>query len=182
MEIEKKLEGIEKTAQDNSLNFKEWNLDFLCDYIVNTHHKTVMRLIPQLLAYTKKISEVHGRHHPELLDVEKLFSELAVELLQHLKNEEEVLFPAVKNSIKFKSEESRSIIMSEISRMKDEHVFAGGTMDKINSITGNYMVPPDSCNTYMITFQLLKEFEDDLHVHVHLENNILYPGSLNLNN
>ncbi len=64
--------------------------------------------------------------------------------------------------------------------MKVEHEFAGGAIDKINILSNNYMVPPDGCNTYQVTFKLLEQFEDDLHIHVHLENNILYPKSLNI--
>ncbi len=66
----------------------------------------------------------------------------------------------------------------EITRLSGEHEFAGGAMDKINVITSNYLVPADGCNSYHVTFKLLREFEDDLHIHVHLENNILFPKAL----
>lgn len=179
-EIEKKLIDLENTAVDNLHNFNEWNLDFLCDYIVNTHHKTVLKLLPQLTAYTQKISDVHGSHHPELIEIAKLFSAINTELLQHLRKEEEVLFPAIKEILKTNSSKSKEIIISEIARMKGEHEFAGGVIDKINGLSQNYTVPSDGCNTYQVTFNLLEQFEDDLHIHVHLENNILYPKSLNL--
>jgi regulator of cell morphogenesis and NO signaling len=116
--------------------------------------------------------------HPELTEVADLFSQINRELLQHLKNEEEVLFPAIKEAEKSGSENAKAIIGSEIARLSGEHEFAGGAMDKINVITGNYRVPPDGCNTYNVAFQLLSQFEDDLHVHVHLENNILFPKAL----
>jgi regulator of cell morphogenesis and NO signaling len=64
--------------------------------------------------------------------------------------------------------------------MKGEHEFVGSTMDNIREITNNYLVPEDGCNSYRVAFKLLKQFEDDLHIHVHLENNILYPKALNL--
>jgi regulator of cell morphogenesis and NO signaling len=64
--------------------------------------------------------------------------------------------------------------------MSNEHEFAGGAMDKINEITGGYRVPEDGCNSYRVAFKMLKQFEDDLHIHVHLENNILYPKALKL--
>lgn len=179
-EIEKKLIDLENTAVDNLHNFNEWNLDFLCDYIVNTHHKTILKLLPQLTAYTQKISDVHGSHHPELIEIAKLFSAINTELLQHLRKEEEVLFPAIKEILKTNSSKSKEIIISEIARMKGEHEFAGGVIDKINGLSQNYTVPSDGCNTYQVTFNLLEQFEDDLHIHVHLENNILYPKSLNL--
>jgi len=178
--LEKQLKNLENSSVDNSHNFNEWELDFLCDYIVNTHHKTVLRLLPQLNAYTQKIAEVHGSHHPELIEIAEIFAELSQELLQHLKKEEDVLFPAIKDFMKTKSTKSKEVIISEITRMQGEHEFAGGAMDKINVISNNYALPEGACNTYQVTFNLLEEFEDDLHVHVHLENNIVYPKSLKL--
>lgn len=178
--IEMQLVGLEATTPDSTHNFKEWNLDFLIDYIVNTHHKTVLKLLPQLTFYTQKIADVHGANHSELIEIATLFSEINVELLQHLKAEEEILFPAIKDVLSANDSNAKEIIVSEIRRMNKEHEFAGGAMDKINVLSKNYSVPDDGCNTYQVTFKLLEQFEDDLHVHVHLENNILYPKALNL--
>ncbi|HPR86081.1 MAG TPA: iron-sulfur cluster repair di-iron protein [Prolixibacteraceae bacterium] len=164
----------------NAQNFKDWPLDFLCDYIVNFHHKYVFKTLPELVFYTRKIADVHGDNHPELQEVANLFGQINSELLQHLRNEEEILFPAIKQLLKHGNDEARNIVKSEITRMNGEHEFAGGAMDKINEITGGYQVPADGCNTYMVSFKLLKQFEDDLHIHVHLENNILFPKTLNL--
>ncbi len=179
-ELESSLENVENNGSDSAHNYKDWNADFLCDYIVNTHHKTVLRLLPQITAYTQKIAEVHGANHPELLEIEHLFSQINTELLQHLENEEEVLFPAIKEQLKAKNEIAKATIVSEISRMKGEHEFAGGAMDRINVLSKSYKVPDDGCNTYKVAYKLLEEFEDDLHIHVHLENNILYPKALAL--
>lgn len=178
--IESELLKLESTPQILANDFNEWELGFLCDYIVNAHHKFVLKSLPQLVAYTDKIASVHGERHPELAEVASLFSQINTELLQHLKNEEEVLFPAIKSVIANKSSEAKLLIRSEISRMSGEHEFAGEAMDKINEITHGYKLPDDSCNTYQVTFKLLQQFEDDLHIHVHLENNILYPKALNL--
>ncbi len=162
------------------MDFKSWNPDFLCDYIVNTHHKFVIKTLPELVVYTDKIARVHGANHPELLQVAQLFAEINRELLQHLKNEEEVLFPAIKEALTSPSASVRATIKSEITRMDAEHEFAGGSMDTINKITNHYTLPADACNTYSVAFKLLEQFEDDLHTHVHLENNILYPKALQL--
>jgi regulator of cell morphogenesis and NO signaling len=172
------LQSLAETPANPSQNFNEWDLGFLADYIVNTHHKYVLKTLPELVFYTQKIANVHGLHHPELIEVADLFGKINIELLQHLKNEEEVLFPAIKEALKDNSPNVKKIIQSEIKRMSGEHEFAGGAMDKINEITKGYLVPADGCNTYSISFKLLQQFEDDLHVHVHLENNILYPKSL----
>lgn len=178
--IEKKIKDLAFIPASHSQNFKEWSLDFLADYIVNTHHKYVIKTLPELVFYTHKISAVHGLNHNELQEVADLFGKINNELLQHLKHEEDVLFPAIKVVLKNNSQEARETIQSEISRMTGEHEFVGGAMDKINEITNGYKVPADGCSTYNVTFKLLQQFEDDLHVHVHLENNILFPKALKL--
>ena len=157
-------------------NYKEWEPGFLSDYIVQTHHRYIRDHMPELLFYTRKIADAHGDNHPELQEVARLFAEVAAELTQHLGREEEVLFPAAKRYLQSGSPADRETVQSEIRRMLGEHDFAGGTMDHINEITGGYQVPADGCNTYRVAFTLLKAFEDDLHVHVHLENNILFPA------
>jgi regulator of cell morphogenesis and NO signaling len=174
------LKELENVPVSQNQNFNDWDLSFLIDYIVNTHHRYVLKSLPELVFYTRKIASVHGSHHPELVEVAELFGKINDELLQHLKKEEEVLFPTVKEVIKNNSFEAKSVIKSEITRMSGEHEFAGGAMDKINEITSDYLIPEDGCNTYGVTFKLLRQFEDDLHVHVHLENNILYPKALAL--
>jgi regulator of cell morphogenesis and NO signaling len=175
-----KLDTLAQTPLSGAMNFKEWDLGFLSDYIVNTHHKFVLKDLPELVFYTQKIADVHGARHPELIEVADLFTKINDELLQHLKNEEDVLFPAIKAAGTNPSPEVKLTIISEITRMQGEHEFAGGAMDKINVLTHNYLVPADACNTYRVSLQLLEQFEDDLHVHVHLENNILYPKALKL--
>ena len=179
-EIESELEKLENSEPGSSHKFNEWKLDFLCDYIVNTHHQTVMNLLPELTFYTQKIAEVHGDNHPELPEIANLFAQVDTELRQHLRNEEEVLFPAIREVLKTNSAESKATIISEITRMTGEHEFAGGAMDKINELSHSYAVPDDGCNTYRVAYKLLEQFEDDLHIHVHLENNILYPKAMKL--
>jgi len=163
---------------DPSMDYNSWDPAFLCDYIKNTHHQYVWKTLPELLFYTKKIASVHGANHPELYEVADLFETINGELRQHLKQEEEVLFPAVKEAFSTGTPSKKGIITSEIERMSAEHELAGEAMDKINSITGNYSVPADGCNTYFVTYRMLSQFEEDLHRHVHLENNILYPKAL----
>lgn len=176
----KQLKELKNIPVSQTQSFNDWELSFLADYIVNIHHKYVIKSLPELVFYTQKIASVHGLHHPELIEIADLFGKINAELLQHLKKEEEVLFPAIKVILNSNSSEAKATIISEISRMSGEHEFAGGAMDKINEITSNYLVPDDGCNTYNLTFKLLQQFEDDLHIHVHLENNILYPKALAL--
>ena len=179
-QLEKEIIEATQSTANEFMNFKSWEPGFLSDYIVNTHHKFVLKNLPELLFYTQKIADVHGENHPELVEIAGLFKQINNELVQHLKNEEEVLFPAIKEAVQSNSETAKATIKSEIERMFGEHEFAGGAMDHINAITNGYQVPADGCNTYQVAFHLLEKFEDDLHVHVHLENNILYPKALSL--
>ncbi len=178
--IAQKLEAVQVDSASPSQNFKDWDLGFLADYIVNNHHKYVIKTLPELVFYTEKIAKVHGERHPELIDVADLFGKINAELVQHLQKEEEILFPAIKKVLKSNSASAKATVASEIGRMSSEHEFAGGAMDKINELTNGYVVPDDACNTYTVSLKLLQQFEDDLHIHIHLENNILYPKSLAL--
>lgn len=178
--VEHELKELATIPLNSGQDYRTWKLDFLCDYLVNTHHQYVLKTLPDLLSYTQKIASVHGTRHPELIEVASLFARINKELLQHLKNEEEVLFPAIKSLLAHNDRISKDVIVSEITRMTGEHEFAGGAMDTINTLTHHYMLPQDSCATYQVTFKLLEQFEDDLHIHVHLENNILYPNALKL--
>lgn len=179
-ELENEILKIAEEPLNEFMNFKNWDPVFLSEYIVNTHHKFVLKNLPELVFYTGKIADVHGDHHSELIEVSNLFKKINEELLQHLQHEEEVLFPALKEAIKTNSSEAKKTIVSEITRMLGEHDFAGGAMDEINKITKGYKIPEDACNTYRVAFKLLGQFEDDLHTHVHLENNILFPKALEL--
>lgn len=177
-DLKRKLMNIESFPNTATHNFREWDLSFLSDYIVNAHHKYVRKSLPEIMFYAQKIAKVHGSNHPELNQIADLFSQVNHELVQHMEKEETFLFPAIKEVETSGSEDARAIIADEIVRLADEHEFAGGAMDKINEISNGYTVPEDGCNSYRMAFSLLKEFEDDLHIHVHLENNILFPKAL----
>jgi regulator of cell morphogenesis and NO signaling len=176
--LEMDLKKASVNTVDPSMDYNSWDPSFLCDYIKNTHHQYVWKTLPELLFYTEKIASVHGANHPELYQVADLFEAINNELREHLKKEEEILFPAIKEAYSTGTTSKKGIITSEIERMSAEHELAGEAMDKINTITGNYSVPDDACNTYHVTYRMLSQFEDDLHKHVHLENNILYPKAL----
>lgn len=161
-------------------DFNNWDLDFLCDYIRNTHHKFVRENLSDLKFYTQKIAAVHGSNHHELNEIAGLFARIYDELTMHMEKEEKILFPAISIALNQPSNKISSTITGEISRMFDEHEFAGGAMDEINRLSNGYIIPDDGCKTYEVTYKLLSEFEDNLHIHVHLENNILFPKALKL--
>jgi len=179
-DLETKLNNLDQVVTNNQPNFKDWNLDFLCDYVVNEYHNKVYKVLPQLSTYLNKIAEVHGANHPELKKIAELFTLINTELPIHQHQEENVFFPAIKELVQTNSSEAKRILNSQIALMMDEHELIGGTMDKISMLTHHYLVPDDGCNTYRVAYKMLEEFEDDLHTHVHLENHILFPKALKL--
>lgn len=183
--LREELLNIEE-EEDKTLNFKEFPLDSLIDYIVKVHHKYVMSNIPLLLQYTEKVAKVHGRNNNELIKVSELFREVATELSDHMKKEEQVLFPFIKKMLRFEKEGRKmhfphfTTVANPIVVMEDEHEQAGNILKEIAKLTNNYRPPAHACNTYRALFDKLEEFQEDLHQHIHLENNILHPEAIKL--
>lgn len=179
------LESIDSKVMP-SQNFNAWELDFLIDYIINTHHAYVLEAIKLLDAYSAKVSKVHGEHHPPLLEIERLYQLARTELLQHLQKEEQILFPYIKRLVKAKRENGQFVnahfgtLQNPIKMMLAEHDDVGDILKEIASLTLNYTPPEWACNTFKALYAKLDEFEQDLHLHVHLENNILFPKSIAL--
>ncbi len=138
--------------------------------------------IPVLTAYLTKIAEVHGENHPELPEVKTLFDGAAAALLAHLEEEEQVLFPLVRELAKSNkqaaSSEQKEILTKKLSQLMEEHENEGTRFKTIAQLTSNYSIPEDACNTYMVALSKLEAFEKDLHQHIHLENNILFPKTI----
>jgi regulator of cell morphogenesis and NO signaling len=184
--IEQELQNSDKTSfTARPLPYNDWNLDFLADYIVNTHHSYVKKTIPDIRSYAEKVAKVHGAQHPELLEINKLAQEVCDEMSEHMVKEETVLFPYVKHIAKTEGKgyvkfDSLENVQVPIDIAVTEHELVGGNMDKIRQLSNNYQVPEDGCASYSYLFKTLDEFENDLHIHVHLENNILFPKALKL--
>ncbi|MGI8892998.1 MAG: iron-sulfur cluster repair di-iron protein [Bacteroidia bacterium] len=163
-------------------NYAAWPLDLLADYIEKKHHRYVREQIPVLQKFLNKLSKVHGANHPELLTINTLFEGAATELTNHMIKEELILFPYVRQ-LADNQESKRDLpefksLASPISVMIEEHETEGARFRRIAELTDNYTPPADACNTYKAAYVLLQEFEKDLHLHIHLENNILFPKSL----
>jgi regulator of cell morphogenesis and NO signaling len=175
------LSGVQQEAPARGENYAAWPLSFLADYIVNTHHVYLRENDEQLAAYCRKIVDVHGARHHELGRIATIFGKIAAGMVGHLQEEEEVFFPAVKRAEaavaagRTPDDSDRETIRVSLIRLHREHEEVGEAIHLIRQLSGDYTIPEDACNTYMLTWQRLKEFEDDLHKHVHLENNILFP-------
>ncbi len=181
------LENVLQVVQSEnqgSIDFNSWPLDLLVDYIEKTHHRYVEEKTNILLPFLDKLCKVHGANHPELFRINELFIECAGELAQHMKKEELILFPFVKKMIKAKESEAVlsqppfGTVSNPIAMMMNEHDNEGERFRTIAELTNNYTPPADACTTYKVTFAMLKEFEEDLHKHIHLENNILFPKAV----
>lgn len=180
-EIGKALTEAGQMPAGRSANYQEWSLDFLIDYIVNKHHLYVREVLPQIREYAAKVANRHGNTHPETIAIANLFEELAIDLMQHLQKEEVILFPYVRQLEHARREKGAfprapfGSVNHPIQMMEMEHEFAGEHMHRIRELSQDFTPPPDACNTYRVLYTMLRDFEDDLHEHVHLENNILFP-------
>lgn len=184
-EVFEELKSIE-SERSKSENYADWGADFLIDYIVNNHHAYITRMTPVLSAHTQKIASVHGKNHPELLRVADSFEKVYKELKQHMMKEEQILFPFVKQLSAAKSGGRKAeapyfgTVKNPIRLMEAEHQVAGDEMYEIRNLTNGYSIPEDGCNTYAVTMQELRDFEEDLHKHIYLENFILFPKAVEL--
>lgn len=178
------LSEIGNVSNSSGIDFKSWPLDLLADYIEKTHHRYVEDKSPELISYLDKICEVHGENHIELYEIKELIQQTVGNLSQHMKKEELVLFPYIRKMEKAKrtgellQKPSFGTIQNPINQMESEHSAEGDRFRSIETLSNNYTPPEDACNTYRVTFAMLKEFQDDLHLHIHLENNILFPKSI----
>lgn len=166
--------------------FASYELDELVAHIVSTHHAYVKRTLPTLDAYLQKLVAVHGERHPELTTVRERFAQVSRELTLHMAKEEEILFPYIVALARAGRHEQHmppnmfGTVQHPIRMLEAEHESAGHQTELIRVLTSGYTVPDDGCTTYRVAFDELSAFERDLHRHVHLENNILFPRAVDL--
>lgn len=179
----KQIDNEKKTV--SGISYSDWDIDFLADYIVNTHHSYVRKYLPELMTYAIKVAQVHGPEHPELLPIQKLVAEINDELTEHMEMEEKVLFSHVKKIVETRKANLPLVkqdkdFASLIDELEQEHDQVGRAFDKIRELSMAYAIPSDACASYKLLFKMLQEFEDDLHLHIHLENNILFPKAIQM--
>lgn len=183
-ELVKELMDVEKQKPTTQNNYDEWDLSFLADYIVNVHHKYVEETIPHLLEFSKKVAKVHGNSNPEVIRVQELVQDSVNELVPHMKKEELVLFPYIKkleNAIKQHNSKPQApfgMVENPIRMMLYEHDTVGNYFKEMETITNQFTPPEYACNTYRVLYAKLKEFYEDLILHTHLENNIMFPKAI----
>ncbi|MCW5823698.1 MAG: iron-sulfur cluster repair di-iron protein [Cyanobacteria bacterium TGS_CYA1] len=178
--IKKIINELRIAKDTDAPDKRDWaksSVSELVDNIVLVHHKFLERELPRLSNLCQKVSDVHGEKHSELKELSSVFAHLKAELEQHLMKEEKILFPMCKEM-----EISEAIpafhcgsISNPIAVMEKEHDEAGNALSRIKVLTKNYAIPDDACPSYSSLLQGLKELEMDLHIHIHKENNILFP-------
>lgn len=185
--VEQELQQADKNSVSHRpLPYTEWGSGFLADYIVNTHHAYIRKVLPELGGYAAKVARVHGNQHSELLLIKQLVENIAAELSAHIIKEEEVLFPYIKQLV-ISTGQSMPLqtvhfetVQHPINLMEMEHETVGKAVENIRMLSKDFTLPEDACASYSLFYRLLEEFESDLHTHIHLENNILFPAALKL--
>ena len=178
--ISKELEKSTTALQSNKMPFTAMNAEQLISYILIHHHFYVKQSMPTILGHLEKVAFKHGDRFPYMIEVLNIFKEINEEMTSHMYKEEMILFPRIKEVQALReAKQNRNLnegyISAPIQVMEQEHDHAGDLLYKIRELTNSYTPPAEACTTFQVSLAELKEFEEDLHRHVHLENNLLFP-------
>lgn len=182
-QIERELSEAKRSIMiDSRVQFDSWPTEFLADYIVNIHHAFARKEIPPLQAQMVQFVSGHKKKYPELVAVEDLFNDLAEELLAHMDVEETYVFRYMKQiaHIHRKKEIYGKLFVRNLSKplegiLNGEHRRISALLAGLREATHDYQFPADACTNYQVIYRRLKTLDDDLTLHKHLENNLLYP-------
>lgn len=179
-EVLAKLNRLITSNQPSDQNYKAWEPGYLIDYIEQTHHNFVRTKVAEITGYAAKVASVHGERNPENIVIYEKFMALSKEMMDHLQSEEERVFPLIREIYRSRMQnelipdEIIEALQNELTQMEDEHEAAGDLMKQIRKLANDFTPPAGACRTWQILYQNLEGFEEDLHKHVHLENNILF--------
>ncbi len=171
------LEELYKKHNGTAENMEVWtetSSEGLINHIKNKYHRELEEELTLLSPYVTKVSKVHGDRHEELLRVYELFYELKKELLEHTAKEEATVFPMLLQ-LDSADTDKRKEMISEITELEKEHDHAGSILKELREITSDFTPPIDACGTYRLVYKRLEALEAHTFMHVHLENNILFP-------
>ena len=181
--ITEELKNLTNAAAKQQMPFTEMNAEQLISYILIHHHFYVKQSMPTIFSHLHKVATKHGDRFPYMKKVYDLFVIIMREMTLHMEKEEAALFPRIKEVENLSkagraSEIAEGYIQIPINALEADHEQAGNILYEIRTLTNNYTPPEDACTTFKVTLAELKEFEEDLHKHVHLENNILFPKAV----
>ncbi|MFZ9387937.1 MAG: DUF542 domain-containing protein [Chitinophagaceae bacterium] len=178
-------EATQEINVSNTLNFNEWHIDFLTDYIVNVHHDYLRKALPQLLDYVNRFADGHRSKYGYLDELQKTVVQLHRMFMPHLQQEEEIIFPYIRQiGHAYYSRESYASLLVRTLRkpveqiMANEHETTYRLIQRLRELTDNYTTPPNSCLSHRVTFAKMKEVDNDLVQHLRLENEILFPRAV----
>ncbi|MDB5135026.1 MAG: ric [Mucilaginibacter sp.] len=187
-DIAKQLASVKKSTEIPEMNFLDWEVGSLCKFLIELHHQYIKTNTPFIEELSQKVAKINGEKYPGLVRVSEIFSNTLKLLTLNLANEEQILFPSIialseafKKGKNIQEENFKSVIVP-ISIMQAENKKAYDRIQNIRALTNGYQVPPYSSYSHNLLFKMLKEFEDDLDFHLHLENNILFPKTIKLEN
>jgi regulator of cell morphogenesis and NO signaling len=147
----------------------------LAAYIVEKHHNFLRRELPRLHAMSERVAHVHGGHTPHLVEIFDVYIDMEAELASHMMKEEQILFPAIEALSLGKPLPGN--LDGPISCMIHEHEEVGAALGRLRQLTNGFQPPADACNTYRALFGGLRDLEEDTHLHIHLENSVLFPAA-----
>jgi regulator of cell morphogenesis and NO signaling len=191
--IEQVLDSLEMAGEiaRAAQTVRDWSAEPLAElvaHIKNTHHKYTRAEIDRLGPLFVKVCSVHGQNHPELVEIRTTFGSLAQELTMHMMKEEMALFPYIIRMEEAVIQHEPVLpppfgsVQNPVSMMEQEHESAGNALRAVRQASNNYCPPPDACVSYQTLYKALADFEADLHQHIHLENNILFPRAIAMEN
>ena len=189
LDVDNVMEMLAEVTQSTSQkDFQNTSLAELITHILDTHHVFTKSEMVRLQSLADKVLHAHGGNHPELIHLDELLTRLCADLKPHMFKEEQVLFPYIV-ATEEAANQKRMIpfapfgtVNNPIRMMMMEHDTAGQILRELRALTSDYKVPADACISYKTLYEALEDFERDLHEHIHLENNILFPKALNLDN
>lgn len=190
VDVDNVMEMLAEVTQPDAtaFDFQNTSLPELITHILNTHHEFTKSEMQRIQSLADKVLNAHGGNHPELVHLSELWLRLCADLKPHMFKEEQVLFPYI-TAMTHAAEQNRSApfapfgtVSNPIRMMMREHDTAGQILRELRALTSDFKVPPDACISYQTLYQALENFEKDLHQHIHLENNILFPKALDMEN
>lgn len=153
------------------------------DHVLSTHHEFTRNIMAEIEKFSVRVAAVHGAQHPEMIVLRDLFAKFKAEMELHLMKEERVLFPYIR-LLENGAEKDAPVCFSDVGgpirMMLFEHENAGEDLRQMRETTSDYTLPPGACNTYRLLFHKLQELEEDVHLHMHIENNLLFPRAMEL--
>jgi regulator of cell morphogenesis and NO signaling len=182
------LEVADLTARSSreDRNWQTEPLSELIEHIKSTHHKYVREETARLTPLFEKVCSVHGKNHPEVVQLRATFASLAQELTMHMMKEEMILFPYMVRLEEAVTEKAPVVpppfgsVRNPVAMMMHEHDDAGNALREMRQVSSGYTAPADACVSYQTLYKALADFEADLHMHIHLENNILFPRAVEM--